>query len=196
MKYSSLHIVLFLSTLGCDFCIPTTVSVLIAEQSKENGWNCWICVLKKRHYLLKEHCRKWVKLSYPRCFSLIFRSSWIGGGRMQGKGHEVCYHAMQLFSFLHHRCSWITQQCGNRWGWVNAAMSSMLCALLPIFSLQTVHFIYTLYMICFVYCNCMMKLNECISLLNTDSCTSFCVGKIHGVTVIYCRHWLLFEHSI
>lgn len=147
MNYSSHYTVLFsslLSSLGCDFCFPTTVSALIAEEWKKNRivesmfW-------RKRHYLLKERCRKWGKLSYTQRFSLIFRSSWMRGGYMQDIEHEVSWHARQLFSLFLHRCSWIIQQRGHRWGCMNAAISTLvLCALLPVFSLQIIHFVYTL----------------------------------------------------
>lgn len=51
----------------------------------------------------------------------------------------------------------------------------------PVFSLQKFSlyiyiYVYTLYMICLVLSKCMMELHGGIT-SNTDSCTSFCVGK-------------------
>lgn len=193
MNYFSLHTVLrfILSTLGCDFCIPTTVSVLIPEWWKED--RTVESVLKKRHYLLKVHSRKRGELSFPQRFTLIFRSRWL---RRSHAGQRTWGHLSCSFSAPSFIGAVGSFNSGHRWGCMNVAISSMLCALLLIFSLQVVHFIYTLYMICLVYCKCMIELHECISFkykVVKDSCTSFCIGKIHGA--IYCRHWLLFEHS-
>lgn len=133
---------------------------------------------KKRHYLLKEHCRDWGKLSHPQRSPPAFTSSSIRGGYMQGKGYEVIWHAMQHFSLLLflllHRCSWIihnraVNQCSN--------LKHAVCTAPNIQFTDSSLYIYTLYMICLVHCKCMMELHEGITLLNTDSCTSFCVGK-------------------
>ncbi|GAA6223957.1 uncharacterized [Lates japonicus] len=87
---------LILSILGCNFCSPTTVSVPVTEPWKETSeLNCFF-FSKKRHYLLKEHCRDRDKLSHHQRFPPAFRSSSIRGGHMQGKGHLTCHAALQL----------------------------------------------------------------------------------------------------
>lgn len=93
-----------LSILGCDFCISPIVSVPDTEGQKET---LQVNQCFKEKALPAEGALAGTEASYHTIsYSLLaFRSSTIRGGHMQGKGHEVMWHAMQHFSLLLHRRS-------------------------------------------------------------------------------------------
>lgn len=180
MDVSSLHrVLLSLSFLGCDFCSPTTVSVpvteLLTETSGLNG-----CFEKKRHYLLKERCRNWGRLSPP-----LSVSHWPSDQAQQ----EVTCRAKVMRS-CDRPCSISAPPPSQvRWWQMRMYPKHAVCNA-P--NIKIVHFIY-IYTVHDLLC-ALMEWHEGFTLLNTGSCTSFCIGKKN--TWSNSQHWLLFEHSI
>lgn len=125
------------SILGCDFCISPIVSVPDTEGQKET---LQVNQCFKEKALPAEGALAGTEVSYHTIsYSLLaFRSSTIRGGHMQGKGHEVMWHAMQHFSLLSSLA-----QCDSdyRWGRISATLWITTCALLSNSTVQNVHFI-------------------------------------------------------
>lgn len=127
---------LILSILGCDFCISPIVSVPDTEGQKET---LQVNQCFKEKALPAEGALAGTEASYHTIsYTLLaFRSSTIRGGHMQGKGHEVMWHAMQHFSLLLHRRS-VTATTDED---VSVQHWIITCALLSNSTVQNVHFI-------------------------------------------------------
>lgn len=160
MNYSSFHRLLFSSLSDPFLDVTSAVRLLSLFQSlnSEKRLQNVIDALKKRHYTCwKEHCRDWRKLSHPQHFPLAFRSSSIRSGYMRGRRSHDTPCSISASSFIGAVGSFDRVATDE-----DAEISSMLCALLPIFSLQIVHFMY-IYTYIYIYIH-----THCTSALCTD----------------------------
>ncbi len=132
---------LILSILGCDFCSPTTVSVPVTELWKETS-ELNRCFEKRKERKKGTTCWRSTAGTEASCHTLSV-PHWPSH---LAQSEEVTCRAKVMRSY-DMPCSISASigavgQSSDRWGCINAAISSMPCALLPIFSLQIVHFIY------------------------------------------------------
>lgn len=169
---------LIISILGCNACSPTTALLAVERDSGTEP-----VFGRKRHNLLRGAWQgPGVRAVAP---SPASRPHSLSGGYMQCKGHGVMCHAMQHFRFLHQGCSRTVHNSAvtDEDGSMQRCQACSVCTA-PRIQLADSSLYIDIYTVHDLPCKCMMELHGGITLL-----------KIRGIIVIYCRHWLLLEHS-